>query len=253
MAVDREGAARIDRAAAEESAADREAGHFPGWLERLPEGGVVMTTVEGLMKWARRSSLWPLSFGLACCAIEMMATNASRYDLDRFGIFPRPSPRQADLMIVAGTLTKKMAPVLKRLYDQMPEPKYVLAMGNCANCGGIFYYDTYSVVKGVDEIVPVDVYVSGCPPRPEALIDGLLLLKERIAAEHSSGGAGEALGDKPGAKARTVASGDKAPAGARRAGARPAPSGETPAPSSEADAETGEESAHWPTRPGDSA
>ena len=159
--------------------------HFPGWFQRLGEGGVVLTTVEGLMGWARKSSLWPLSFGLACCAIEMMATNASRYDLDRFGIIPRPSPRQADLMLVAGTLTKKMAPVLRRLYDQMPEPKYVIAMGNCACCGGIFCYDTYSVVKGVDEVLPVDVYVSGCPPRPEALIDGLLQLRAQIAAERT--------------------------------------------------------------------
>jgi len=146
-----------------------------------------VTTLESLLSWARGQSMWPLTFGLACCAIEMMATNASRYDLDRFGIVPRPSPRQADVILVAGTLTKKMAPVLRRLYDQMAEPKYVISMGNCANCGGIFYYDTYSVVKGVDEILPVDVYLAGCPPRPEALIDALLTLRKKIAAERHEG------------------------------------------------------------------
>lgn len=156
--------------------------HWSGWIER-GSGGVILTTVENLFDWARGRSMWPLTFGLACCAIEMMATNASRYDLDRFGIIPRPSPRIADVMLVAGTLTKKMAPVVRRLYDQMPEPKYVIAMGNCANCGGIFYYDTYSVVKGVDQIVPVDVYIAGCPPRPEALIDGFLELRLKISEE----------------------------------------------------------------------
>ncbi len=158
--------------------------HFPHWMERFRGEGVVLTTMESLFDWARGQSMWPLSFGLACCAIEMMATAASRYDLDRFGIIPRPSPRQADVMLVAGTLTKKMAPVVKRLYEQMPEPKYVIAMGNCANCGGVFYYDTYSVVKGVDEIIPVDVYIAGCPPRPEALIDGYMRLRAQIRGEH---------------------------------------------------------------------
>ncbi|MGH2469842.1 MAG: NADH-quinone oxidoreductase subunit B [Chloroflexota bacterium] len=132
-----------------------------------------------LAEWSREKSLWPVMFGLACCAIEMMATSASRYDMARFGaeLF-RPSPRQADLMIVSGRVSQKMAPVLKQLYDQMPDPKWVIAMGDCAACGGIF--NNYAVVQGVDRLVPVDVYVPGCPPRPEALIDGILKLQRRI-------------------------------------------------------------------------
>lgn len=141
---------------------------------------VAFTTIEKAIDYCRSNSLWPVSFGLACCAIEMMASGGARYDISRFGyeVF-RPSPRQADVMIVAGTVTDKMAPLLRRLYDQMPEPKYVIAMGSCAISGGPFA-DSYSVVRGVDELVPVDVFVPGCPPRPEALIDGFLALKDKL-------------------------------------------------------------------------
>ncbi len=145
------------------------------------EDNVVFATIKDLMSWARSRSPWPLSYGLACCAIEMMATGASHHDMARFGaeVF-RASPRQADVMIVAGTVTHKMAPRLRRLYEQMPEPKWVIAMGNCASSGGEFW-DSYSTLQGVDTIVPVDVYVPGCPPRPEALIEGILRLREKIA------------------------------------------------------------------------
>ena len=144
----------------------------------------IVTSVDRILSWARLSSIWPMTFGLACCAIEMMATAASRYDLDRFGAgVMRPSPRQTDLMIVAGTVTLKMADRIKRLYDQMPEPKYVLAMGSCATSGGPYWQHGYHVLKGVDLIVPVDVYVTGCPPRPEALIDGVLKIQEKIRKE----------------------------------------------------------------------
>lgn len=142
-----------------------------------------VSIVDHVFNVARACSVWPLQFGLACCAIEMMATAASRYDLDRFGIIMRATPRQADAMIVAGTLTIKMAPVLEKLYHQMPEPRYVLALGNCAISGGRFYEHAYSVVKGVDRVVPVDVYVPGCPPRPEQLIDGLLALHKKMRQE----------------------------------------------------------------------
>ena len=138
--------------------------------------------LEEALNLARANSLWPLTFGLACCAIEMMAAGAARFDLDRFGagVF-RPSPRQCDLMIVAGTISKKMAPAVIRLYEQMPAPKWVMAMGNCAISGGPFYYPTqYAIVPGADLIIPVDVYVPGCPPRPEGLIEGILLLEEKI-------------------------------------------------------------------------
>ncbi|OEH85537.1 NADH dehydrogenase [Desulfuribacillus stibiiarsenatis] len=135
-----------------------------------------------LKAWVQTSSFWPVSFGLACCAIEMMATGAAHYDLDRFGVMFRASPRHADVMVVAGTVTKKMAPVLRRLYDQMPEPKWVIAMGSCATCGGP-YYRSYSVLNGVDKIVPVDVYVPGCPPSPPALLDGIEKLRVKIKTE----------------------------------------------------------------------
>ena len=148
-------------------------------LENKFERNVVVTSVDYVFNWARQSSIWPLTFGLACCAIEMICSSTSRFDIARFGaeVF-RPSPRQADLMIVAGTVSLKMAPVLKRLYDQMPEPKWVLSMGACSSVGGPF--NTYAVLQGVDKIVPVDVYVNGCPPRPENLFYGLLKLQDKI-------------------------------------------------------------------------
>jgi len=149
-----------------------------GLIEHRFNDNILTTTVDQVINWARKSSLWPVTFGLACCAIEMMTTGSSHYDLDRMGVIFRASPRQSDLMIVAGTLTWKMAHVLRKIYDQMPEPKYVISMGSCAASGGVF--NTYSVVQGVDQIVPVDVYVPGCPPRPEALMYGIVKLQEKI-------------------------------------------------------------------------
>ncbi len=145
----------------------------------VQDKGFVLAKMDDLMAWARTGSMWPMTFGLACCGIEMIHAYMSRYDLDRFGMMPRPSPRQSDVMIVAGTLTNKMAPALRKLYDQMPEPRWVISMGSCANGGGYYHY-SYSVVRGCDKIVPVDVYVPGCPPSAEALIYGLLQLHRKI-------------------------------------------------------------------------
>jgi NADH-quinone oxidoreductase subunit B len=155
-----------------------------GWLDNRFQEGLVVTSVDLAVNWARESSLWPMTFGLACCAIEMMAAGASRFDLDRFGAGAfRATPRQADVMIVAGTVTCKMASRIRRLYEQMPDPKYVIAMGACTIGGGPYCRYGYSVVKGVDLVVPVDVYVPGCPPRPEALIEGFMRLQDKISAQ----------------------------------------------------------------------
>ena len=164
------------------------------WIEGRFEENVIVTTLEQTMNWARQSSVWPLTFGLACCAIEMMATGASRFDLDRFGAGAfRATPRQADLMIVAGTVTYKMASRVRRLYEQMPDPKYVIAMGACTVGGGPYFIYGYHVVKGVDLVVPVDVYVPGCPPRPEALLEGVMRIQDKIKAKRIARGAGEEL------------------------------------------------------------
>ncbi|MBI1987249.1 MAG: NADH-quinone oxidoreductase subunit B [Nitrospinae bacterium] len=152
-----------------------------GIVEHRFGENVLTTSIDNLVNWARKSALWPMTFGLACCAIEMMASGAARYDFDRFGVIFRATPRQSDVMIVAGTVTKKMASVLRKVYDQMPEPRWVIAMGSCATSGGAF--KTYSVIQGVDKIVPVDVFVPGCPPRPEALMYGVLKLQEKIQQE----------------------------------------------------------------------
>lgn len=154
-----------------------------GLEQKLGNLGVVTTTLETAVNWGRTGSMWPMLFGLACCAIEMISTIAApQNDLSRFGMeLMRASPRQSDLMIVAGRVTRKMAPVLRRLYDQMPDPKWVIAMGDCASCGGIF--NNYAIVQGVDEVVPVDVYVAGCPPRPEALMHGILTLHAKVKQE----------------------------------------------------------------------
>lgn len=147
------------------------------------DGGIIVTKLDDLLNWARLSSLWPVSFGIACCAIEMMGAYSANFDLDRLGVFPRPTPRQSDVIIIAGTVTFKMAERIRILYEQMPEPRYVISMGSCSNCGGPYWQYGYHVVKGVDRIIPVDIYVQGCPPRPEALIGGILELQKKISEE----------------------------------------------------------------------
>ena len=150
---------------------------------KLENSNIIITSVDRLLNWARLSSLYQMQFGLACCAIEMMAASASNFDIMRFGVIPRATPRQADVMIVAGTVTIKMASRIKRLYDQMAEPRYVLSMGSCSNCGGPYWEHGYHVLKGVDRVIPVDVYIPGCPPRPEALLEGLMKLQEKVRKE----------------------------------------------------------------------
>jgi NADH-quinone oxidoreductase subunit B len=153
-----------------------------GIEQKAGEMGVITTTLEQVVNWGRTNSMWPMLFGLACCAIEMMAAQASSYDMSRFGMeLNRASPRQSDLMIVAGRVSRKMAPVVRHLYDQMPDPKWVIAMGDCASCGGV--YNNYAILQGVDEVVPVDVYVAGCPPRPEGLIHGVITLHDKVRHE----------------------------------------------------------------------
>jgi NADH-quinone oxidoreductase subunit B len=153
--------------------------YFGGINAELADRGFLVTSADALITWARTGSLMWMTFGLACCAVEMMQTSMPRYDAERFGIAPRASPRQSDVMIVAGTLTNKMAPALRKVYDQMPEPRYVISMGSCANGGGYYHY-SYSVVRGCDRVVPVDIYIPGCPPTAEALLYGILLLQKKI-------------------------------------------------------------------------
>jgi NADH-quinone oxidoreductase B subunit len=159
-----------------------------GIQDMLESSGILLTTIDAVYNWARSNSVWPMTFATSCCGIEMMATSASNFDISRFGseVF-RATPRQSDLIITAGTITHKMAPALLRLYEQMPEPKYVIAMGACTVTGGMYENDSYSVVRGVDRIIPVDVYVPGCPPRPEALLDALIQLQKKIRTESIAG------------------------------------------------------------------
>jgi NADH-quinone oxidoreductase subunit B len=158
-------------------------GAFPGQVIPTAGGGIIASTFNDIINWARSNSLWPLTFATSCCGIEMMSVASAKYDFSRFGFeVARATPRQADVIIIAGTIVNKMGPVLKRLYDQMADPKYVIAMGACAISGGPFFYNTYSVVKGADHIIPVDVYIPGCPPRPEALLHALISLQEKITS-----------------------------------------------------------------------